>query len=423
MADYVLSIKIDDTSLDRALKKFQNGMFGGQSPHQSSSGGGIFAKLQQVLNKLSQSFGGGTGGKVAALGIMAIAVEGIFGIVKKVGSMVINASPMLSQMVKLLNTGIMFMLRPIGDFIGFMLQPIIMIFLRYVALPFYKYFAPFMQKYGTKLGDGLANLILLAIQFFTDPIGTITKAFQNSFGSIDVTSLFKGLPDFSKINLNGIAPAISTSLTNLIQGIKLPDFSGIFKGLPTVQKSWDQLTGFFSVVSQSISNLLLKPLGQLNDFFSLISSSIQKVLTPVWQGIEGFFNILTKGVNIILGFWGDLQDGFKAIVNVFIGVYNGIRNWASQLPLVGGGIGKMFPVMKAMANGGIINEPVIGVGQNSGHGYLLGENGAEAVTPLGKSGSSSGITININAPVYGVDNLKSIILTTMQQANSRSIRR
>jgi hypothetical protein len=37
-------------------------------------------------------------------------------------------------------------------------------------------------------------------------------------------------------------------------------------------------------------------------------------------------------------------------------------------------------------NGGMISEPVIGYGVNSGRGYVLGERGSEMVTPIGGGG-------------------------------------
>jgi len=52
-----------------------------------------------------------------------------------------------------------------------------------------------------------------------------------------------------------------------------------------------------------------------------------------------------------------------------------------------------------LANGGIIDEEVIGYGLTSGKKYNIGENGAEVVTPLNKLSSSGETTINIyNAP-------------------------
>lgn len=52
----------------------------------------------------------------------------------------------------------------------------------------------------------------------------------------------------------------------------------------------------------------------------------------------------------------------------------------------------------AMADGGIINEPVVGVGLKSNSSYLLGESGPEAVVPTGAmGGGGSNVSVNINA--------------------------
>jgi len=61
-----------------------------------------------------------------------------------------------------------------------------------------------------------------------------------------------------------------------------------------------------------------------------------------------------------------------------------------------------------MAGGGVLREPVLGVGMRSGKRYSLGEAGPEAVVPLGGHGGARGgagggggfgigqVTININ---------------------------
>ena len=57
--------------------------------------------------------------------------------------------------------------------------------------------------------------------------------------------------------------------------------------------------------------------------------------------------------------------------------------------------GALYFGSKAMANGGIISEPVFGVGR-SGQTYLLGERGAERVTPMSGGVGGGGVVVNIN---------------------------
>jgi hypothetical protein len=82
------------------------------------------------------------------------------------------------------------------------------------------------------------------------------------------------------------------------------------------------------------------------------------------------------------------------------------------------------------AEGGILNEPVVGFGQSTGRKYTLGERGREAVTPLNKTGgqSTSGgnsITINIqnmSGSQNDLNNLKRTILNVIQESSIGRVR-
>ena len=50
---------------------------------------------------------------------------------------------------------------------------------------------------------------------------------------------------------------------------------------------------------------------------------------------------------------------------------------------------------KSFANGGIITEPVIGVGQNTGQTYSIAENAPEQVGPVGGSGGPAIVIQNM----------------------------
>lgn len=76
-----------------------------------------------------------------------------------------------------------------------------------------------------------------------------------------------------------------------------------------------------------------------------------------------------------------------------------------------GAFGHKAPV-KAMAGGGVISEPVLGIGANSHTGYLLGEAGPETVTPGG--GGATNVTVNISA-------VDSQSLTQLMQRNPQAI--
>ena len=94
----------------------------------------------------------------AGKGVMAggAAGAGMFAIIIKKA---IEASPMLQAMLKIMNTAILLFLRPIGDFIGGMLKPIMLFFLKEVAVPMLKA-GKGMIKFGEAVGRGILGFML-----------------------------------------------------------------------------------------------------------------------------------------------------------------------------------------------------------------------------------------------------------------------
>ena len=91
----------------------------------------LFQRLDKTFDK---HFGGDSKwnkffagqGKGAALGMGAGAAAGGM----MLGKAIIDSSPMFQQMLKLLNFGVMMVLRPIGDFFGFFMRPILIALLQ-----------------------------------------------------------------------------------------------------------------------------------------------------------------------------------------------------------------------------------------------------------------------------------------------------
>ena len=83
------------------------------------------------------------------------------------GKMIVDSSPMLKAMLKLLNVGVMLILRPIGDFIGFMLRPLLLQFVTKVAIPAYKSGSKLAKEWGTKIGKVLLLMFTNPEQFLS----------------------------------------------------------------------------------------------------------------------------------------------------------------------------------------------------------------------------------------------------------------
>ena len=110
---------------------------------------GIFQKLDKIFDK---SFGGNSRwnkmfagrGKMAAGGMALGAAGAGIGLASKI----IDSSPLMQQMMKLLNFGIMLILRPIGDFFGMLMRPILILLLRKFIIPFYQTVYPWFMKHA-----------------------------------------------------------------------------------------------------------------------------------------------------------------------------------------------------------------------------------------------------------------------------------
>ncbi len=155
--DDIIEVKLSKGSLAQ-LSKAMGG--GGQA--QGGKGGALAGLLKL-----------GTKGTLL-LGGIGIAIGGILSVVKGLA----GSSPMLKQMMKLMNFGIMMIFRPIGDFIGFLLRPIIVLLLRNFIIPWYKDAMPVMIALGTFFGGTIAEGMKT---FFANPSTAIADGLASQF--------------------------------------------------------------------------------------------------------------------------------------------------------------------------------------------------------------------------------------------------
>ena len=280
---YTLKVVIDDSKI-RELENRLNKLGGGSSGSGSGSGSGG-GGISGMLGKLGGFAGGagGTGGmikSIAKLGGIAASVIGITKMMNKITSLMVQSSPMLQGMLKLFNTSIMMIFRPIGDFVGFFLRPIMIYLLRNIALPLYRLLAPTLRQWGAGLGSSL-------VAFLSDPFGTLTQWWLtwNWFDGIGLDKIQAGLTlieDVLKIfniDLSGVSLALSetftTALDNITTGLTeaFDGITGFFTNswafvTSTLQPTWDGLTAFFTAITDAFSNFVewLKNIPILGDW-------------------------------------------------------------------------------------------------------------------------------------------------------------
>lgn len=379
---------------------------------------GSLAQLAKVMGGGGGQAQGGKGGALAGLlklgtkgtlllGGIGIAIGGILSVVKGLA----GSSPMLKQMMKLMNFGIMMIFRPIGDFIGFLLRPIIVLLLRNFIIPWYKDAMPVMIALGTFFGGTIAEGMKT---FFANPSTAIADGLT-------------GLSDWATDNLNSMLDG-TFDWADLSEKLKtgllliFADFNPGYHLAKTVSDviakmdwsrlgaKWDEVgekirfaigQWFYEGINNITSSLDFIRSGIINWFYKGINN-IASGFNFIYDGITGFF---WNGLNSIKTSWQDMWDW---IANWIKSGINGITS--------GIGLGNILP----FANGGQINEPILGFGK-SGQMYSFGENGSETVIPNGEGGG--GITLNISVGNISSEadmrNFETRVMDILENANSR----
>jgi len=200
MADYTLKIDIDEAEFTRKLQKALGKVtFGGGAGAPGGGGSAIggadrfdrahrnkLAEMEREFTLRGQHWAGRMGGQAIlnqqkfGLNKELVELRGKFFGKKQLGDKfeaqlvklsgfaigltgaasfskaVIDSSPILQAYLKILQTGIMFILRPIGDTIGFFIRPLSIALLQW-AIPFYQKAVPFTRLAG-EAGEALLEL-------------------------------------------------------------------------------------------------------------------------------------------------------------------------------------------------------------------------------------------------------------------------
>lgn len=291
---YTLRIAIDDSKIKEIEKRLMN-IVGGKQV-----GGGLGNAVT------SASSGGNIGKNIAKLGMIAIGVAALVGIVTKIAQMSIQASPMLQQMLKLINFGVLLILRPIGDFFGFFLRPLIIYFLRSIILPWYRLARPIMQKFGTWLGMGAA-----------------TTAQSNLAGT---WALITGdWEEVSRITAESNARIKKfwedsvTSIGTWITSLSLPSFSGLSDGITTwIDNNLSGLVFWWYPMNIGITDWINTQMSGLVQWWYFMDIGISKWIGENIEKLPSWDDIITAFGNVkiaILGIAEAITEFFTNLVS------------------------------------------------------------------------------------------------------------
>lgn len=238
---------------------------------------GSISQLAKIFNK------GGTGapkekeekkgllaGMTSGLGKLGM-IAGLVGIAVGMVKMLVSSSPMLKQILKLFNFGIMLILRPIGDFIGFMLRPIMLMVLTKFILPFYQNALPMMQEMGAMVGEKLVPIVekiiigIIGLGKMIVGLGIKIATTLNPFTETDDTLLNEGWAELSGV-FTGIGATTNTNLVeldnDLVAQSKL-QIAATKTGFGDLPKMTDKMKGLSKEMMMFSNNELVKMVGML----------------------------------------------------------------------------------------------------------------------------------------------------------------
>lgn len=151
----------------------------------------------------------------------------------------------------------------------------------------------------------------------------------------------------------------------------------------------------------------------VHDWDTIWSESIGAIIHGTGVAVSWFHGLPSRILGALMGLGSELYAfGAQALQKLWNGmesVAGGLLGWLqhllSQVSSLTGGLHIHLGAMATatgnrvthMANGGVIGEPVFGIGLRSGNPYAFGENGPETVIP-GRRGTGTTLIINVAVP-------------------------
>jgi len=250
--EYVLAVKLKDPQgFFQQIKNLEENGVGGATRKAAKGGGGLMGKLENL--------------NVSSLAKMAGIALGVGTLV----GLVVKSSGILQGVFAMFQSAILLILKPIGDFIGLMLRPIMVALLTQVIIPFYKHVIPWVREYGPKVG------------------AEIVGAFSGGGGAL-------GLPTFSET-------------TDFFSGMGLQ-----------IQTAWDTFTLGLTVTLGLVPSLVFKA-------FTDMAIQLSQLLTSIPGVIFGVFTTAATQLSNLLAFvpmimWGVFSDTAIQLSQLITGV-------------------------------------------------------------------------------------------------------
>ena len=377
-----------------------------------------------------------------------------------------DVSPMFQAIKKLLNFGFMLILRPIGDFFGFIMRPVMIMLLRRFIIPWYRDVYPKLKDAAKFIGDPLAATGEAIHDTLSDFFGggsTGDAAASTTMVAGGAGTLVGGAKlalKSEKLVTKVLQPLTQTALkiTSKIPVIGNTMASVAQKLLPKV------LTTTATKVATAVVPKLVVGLSSLAD----ATPSVAKTIKPVQQATSIMVKVGKQVKNAAAVAQASVKLGGKALLGLgqslgTKGVVSlGARLATRAIPLVGWGLAAADIALSPETLGGLIptdsdwrldklmntafgtalSEDAAGNFKTSGLGQFVGMNegmtskmidmvmgtgAGTGVTGGGQGAARSGKSKNININILGdinnnadIDHMGQVVENHIQETNTQT---
>ena len=416
-------------------------------------------KLKGIFDQMNKKLEGMMGNK--ALGVLPKMLVPILAIASVV-ALITQSSKSLQALLKLMQTGVMLIFRPIGDFIAAILRPLmvkLLVALYPIMLPVIKW----ANDYGTKIGNNLAEMITAIIDgTLWEKLGTVMHdALKDLFSfAVEITEgalapLFQAWDDYvAEVYANwsefftNLGDAWNSTMSFLQDAWDATAqwFSDFI--IDPLSEAWDAIMEWAQWIGSSVMGFLTSTWSKIIEWALWVGGTVMEALTTTWSAITEW--ALWVGGTVMEAFnaaWNGIVNWANwlgaTVMPALLKGWGMITNWANQvkatiiekltaawdlvistvegiaftlkgvvdfiLSLFGmGGNGDGADKPKTNAVGGMIHEPVVGVGTRSGLQYMFAENGPEKISPVNQQSttqsSNTNVSVNVSVSVGNVSN-------------------
>jgi len=383
-------------------KQLKEGAAQSKEKYEQGKGGKAQQLMTKGLSKMGRFADKHMGGMIIGAGSAMILIS----ILKKA----FDASPMFQQMLKLFNFGFMMVLRPIGDFFGFLFRPILIMLLRKFIIPWYTKLMPVMIKMGNLIGEKLSGAFEALAK------GDVALAFALLFKDVDfgviLGDMTQGIRDWID---NTDWDQVKTDIGDALIALGLGLWAYVL--LPLGQFIYDELKEWWDFGIKSITASWDKYWDSVYTWFDDGVTGITTTWSDFWDSIYNWFDTgITNATVSWTSFWDMIKDAVWKTIT-------GQGGTPQPSPSTAGTDPEPSKNWWEFQHGGHITEPMAAIGLRSGRRVMMGEAGNETVIPDDQlAGMGGGITINIqnmSASQQDLNNLRQVILDVVQQSSAR----